>query len=148
MGTLHTLARKRQSEVYAPINLRPSETCRVMWFRPGDGNGYEDRFDAVGIQFALGEKEVEGYHVVETPDTDGPVIRYIVLRPNGTICLMERKHAGVCRLYREDEVQVVGFIFQFIRNRETGERWELIRGPGRDEELALPYYDSLETVPL
>jgi hypothetical protein len=121
-----------------------------MWFRPGDGNGYEDRFDAVGVQYALGERAVCGYHVVETPDSEGPIIRHIETRPDGTLCVSVTKHSACCRVFRSDEVNVVGRIFQFIRNRETGERWELILGPGLDDGggLELPFYESLSKVPL
>jgi hypothetical protein len=121
-----------------------------MWFRAGDGNGYEDRFDAVGVQYALGEVESEGYHVIEIPDADGPLIRYTQQRPIGAVCVMDSKQASACRIYPHDEVRFVGLIFQFIRDRETGECWELRRGaaPTHDGELAIHFYDGREQIPL
>lgn len=151
MGSLHGLARKGRAEVLAPIDFRVTEMCRVIWFRVGDGNGYEDRFDAVGVQYALGEVELEGYHVIETSDSDGLLVRWTQRRPNGTVCVMERKQASACRIYQCDEVQFVGLIFQFIRNRETGECWELRRNMAPADDggrLLLPYYDGLEQIPI
>jgi hypothetical protein len=41
----------------------------------------------------------------------------------------------LARVYEESEVNVVGRVFQFIRDWETGERWELIVGLCCPEQL-------------
>lgn len=135
MGSLHRFSRPGYAEVYIPVNFRPPETRFVIWFE-GDGAHYQQLFDAVGVQYAVGEESPEGYHVIETPDADGLLIRYIAVRPDGSVCVQERKGDGTCQIYQRESVNVVGRIFQFIKNRETGERWELIIGPigGNDGE--------------
>jgi hypothetical protein len=148
MGTLHALSRRPQTppEVYEPVNYRPTEICRTMMFDPSDGNHYEDLFDAVGVQYALGEEGPAGYYAVGDPEA--PLIRWINIRPNGTVCVMERQSGNVCHILPRDEAKILGRIFQWMRPGDTDERWELIRGPafsGTGESVSddRPLYDAL-----
>jgi hypothetical protein len=146
MGHLYAFSRRASQppDVFSPVNYRPTDLCRTLIFDPADGNGYGERFDAVAVQYALGEEAECGYHVVELPDYDGPLIRYLRHRPNGAACVSLLKKAEACELYPREQVKVLGLIFQFIRDLETGERWELIRGPaqgGEGERMDMPLYD-------
>lgn len=134
MGELKPLRRPASNlpEVYEPINYRPIERCVTMTFDPSDGNRYEELFDAVGIQYALGEREPKGYHVVKVPESTGPLIRYVTQRPNGTFCVAKWRNAGTCSVYSPDEFDIIGLVFQWIRDFETGERLELVRGPAHE----------------
>lgn len=146
MGKLLALRSALQPlDVYKPVNYRPTEICRTIMFDPEDGNGYEDRFDAVGVQYARGEEGVDGYYAVKLPEADGPLIRWIEYRPAGTVCVSERKHARAHELLPRGEVNILGRIFQFIRPLDSDERWELIRGPAHEgegeEETGRPLYE-------
>jgi hypothetical protein len=143
MGKVFAFSRRSPSnaEVFSPVNYRPTETCRTLIFDPTDGNNYHARFDAVAIQYALGEQHPSGYHMVEFSDSDGPLIRYIVHRPDGALLVKQHKAFPGGELYTTDKPKVLGFVFQFIRNLDTGERWELITGPafeGERESAELP----------
>jgi hypothetical protein len=132
-------------DVYRPVNYRPTEICHTLVFDPTDGNNYHLLFDAVGIQYALGETYLAGYHVIETPDSIGPLLRYTRLLPDGCISVRRHKSESVGCVYQSNEVRFIGFAFQFIHDFETGDRWEFIRGPahaGEDEGLAeRPLYE-------
>jgi len=147
MGKVVPISRlpKRKIEVFEPVNRRPTERCRLLVFDPSDGNEYGEILDGVAVQYALGEVAPFGYHVIETPDGDGPLLRYIQTNPDGSINVQRRRRDTECKSYLASQVNIIGRVFQLIRDFETGERWELIRGPAQEGggELLepLPIYD-------
>lgn len=146
MGNVVPLARPSPNnlDVYSPVNYRPTHLCRTLIFNPTDDNQYQELFDAVAIQYAMGERHPRGYHVVELPEADGPVIRYICRRTNEGVCVKRHKALGDCQMLPKWQVNVIGYVFQFIENLETGERWEKIRGPayeGEGESMDFTLYD-------
>jgi hypothetical protein len=147
MGKLIAFSRRSpyNPDVYAPVNYRPTERCRTLVFDPTDGNDYHVRFDAVAVQYALDEQHLTGYHMVELPGSDGPLLRYMERRPNGLIFVKKHKAYPDGDAYPADNLKVLGFVFQFIRDLDTGERWELIRGPafpvGSEEVASHQLYD-------
>lgn len=124
MGSVLPFSSHSTVEVFTPLIPRPVDTCRVIYLDERSQN----LFDAVAAQIALDETARNGYHVVTTPDTDGPVIRYIITNADGTLLLMRHRGDGIYRNYTRDKVRILGRIFQFIRDLNTGERWELIAG--------------------
>lgn len=132
---------QNRPDVFSPVNYRPTERCRTIVFDCDDTNRYNEIFDAEGIQFATGEVIRCGYHIIETPEADGPLIRYTQLLPDGGVLVKRHKSEAVACVYKPGEVHFVGFIFQFIRDFTTGERWEFIRGPaftGYGEQMRRP----------
>src|SRR5687768_13590614 len=103
-------------EVFSPVNYRPTERCKILVFDSADGNGYQERFDAVGVQYAVGEMSPQGYHVIEKPGFDGPVLRYTKVLPGAKVCVKEWKGQKGCRVYPLADVRFVGRVFQFIRD--------------------------------
>jgi hypothetical protein len=130
--------------VFSPVNYRPTENCRTLVFDPTDGNNYTQIFDAAGIQYALGEVIPTGYHVIEILDADGPLVRYTFMLPDGRVSAKRHKSDPVGCVYNSGEIRFIGLAFQFIRDFETGERWEFIRGPaheGEGESMTHPVYE-------
>lgn len=148
MGEVVCFSRRslHHPDVFSPVNYRPTELCRTLIFDPTDGNHYAERYDAVAVQYASGERLSVGFHIIETPDFDGPVLRYTTTRPDGSISVALRRGDPAHVTHSAGDVRFVGLVFQFIRNLETGERWELIRGPayeGDGERLeSRPLYEA------
>jgi len=132
-------------EVFQPVNYRPTERCKTFVFNPTDGNDYAQLHKAEAVQYALGEEEFNDYHIIELPDSDGPVLRYIEQLPDLTVRVYLTDSSTEFTTYPKDDVNVIGFAFQFIKSLKTGTRWELIRGPAcegtREESAERPIYD-------
>jgi hypothetical protein len=146
MGSIIAFSRRLPTnpDVFSPVNYRPLDRCCTIVFDPTDSNRYCEIFDAVGIQFALGEVMPAGYHVIETPDSDGPLVRYTRLLPDGGVSVKQHKSEAVGCIYPTGETRFVGFVFQFIRDFQTGDRWEFIRGAaheGERESMTHPIYE-------
>jgi hypothetical protein len=138
MGRLCPLvrpSRKVNPEIYPPANDVPPDLLRTMVFRE-DSNSYLERFHAVGVVYVQGEERKEDWHVLTTPDTTGPVLRWVAQRPNGALCVLRWPLDAVCRIYRRDEVTIHGAVRQFVKrwasDGQAGARWEYIEGPGDD----------------
>jgi hypothetical protein len=142
MGSLHNFARNAHADAFTPANHRPAHICRLLIL----GEESRKTYDAEAVQYALGEEEPDGYHVVETPDSSGPMLRWVCRGPLGRISLRDTKAGSFCCLYAPGEVHIVGRVFQFIRSLHTGERWELVTGPvhaGREDLTAALYEEGL-----
>jgi hypothetical protein len=151
MGKVSPLARPSRSvppETYPSVNSRPDEVCRTFIFRD-DSNNYKERFRCVGVQYALGEERDEDWHIVTTPDSDGPLLRWLVYRPNGTICVMRHPSDNVCHCYRRDDLDIHGAVFQFVKKWGQRGRWEWVEEPdeGEGESVyASPYLGTVSSL--
>lgn len=129
-----------EEDVYAPVNYRPPENCVLRIFPEGEREAR--MYDAVAVQYSVGERQPEGFHVVESPELGGRGVHWVCFQENGWVCVRDGPGSCSCRIFRDEDVKIVGLVFQFIRNLQTGQRWELIDGPAQayqdENELSRP----------
>lgn len=125
MGELARFPLQGKKEVFAPVNPRLPSQCRVIIY---DDDTDERVNGCVGVQYAVGEYRRCGYHAIMTPDSDGVIVRYTEIRPDGTVAVYPTNPDFSPRCYPFDDVTFNGMVFQFIKDWDTGERWELITG--------------------
>lgn len=106
-------------EFFPPVDSYDSKDCVLLT--------YSDLPGIVGLMVAYGPELEEGFHAVEIPDALGWVIRLIQIAPDGLI-LYNPAALTHSHIYRTGEVKIIGRVIQFIRDWETGERWELLTG--------------------
>lgn len=119
-------------EFFPPVDSYNPQDCVLLT--------YSDLPGIVGLMVAYSSELAEGFHVVETPDAVGWVIRLITITPEGLV-LSNPAALTPSRAYCPDEIRIVGRVIQFIRNWETGERWELLHGHAvRGRQPMLPLW--------
>lgn len=132
MGEIRFLTPRAKviEEAFPPVNYRPPEQCKLLSLED-DGIKYGDLESAVAVQIALGEVYQRGFHAVETPDTSGPIVRYTVIQ-DGKVQIIPLNPIYSRKEYPLELVDFTGFVFQIIKDLETGERWEYIIGEAQD----------------
>lgn len=114
-------------EVFAPANYRACDKCKVF-ILTDDSCEHGELAGTIGVQVSLGEIHMRGTHAILTPDADGPIIRYTIIQPNGTVEVCPLNPSYERKTYHVSDVKFIGFVFQYIKNWETGERLEFIVG--------------------
>lgn len=126
MGTLHEMfPASPEFTIYIPLNASDDDEFEAITI-PDDSLSRGTIYQGDVVTIWLGFIDSEGLHAVITPTGD-KYVGFLVDKGNGLISIETNDDDYEPDIFRREEVEILGRVWQVYPGGDTSQRWELIR---------------------